>query len=129
MLRKATVLPITFLRGCSGRVRGNGGDRGVDRVGGGVTSVLGDVSCCGGMTSGACSCSGRCVIDVAGGSVGGHCGGARFTARYLTTRPSAPCVDSCSRSAVIRVVLFEIREHVIGAVGGPERQRLVILLV
>ena len=94
----------------------------LDSVGSGVTGVTGHVSSCGGVTGGACGSSCRSVIGVAGGGVGGKCGGARLAHRYLLTRPGAPGVESFPRSVVFRVVLLEVREHVLGAVGGPEHQ-------
>jgi hypothetical protein len=100
VLRKASVLPITFLGGGSGRV---GGD--LCGVGGGGYSVVGSV---------------RGVS----GDVGGKCGGARLTHRYLITHPGTPCLESIARPAVFRVLLLEVREYMLGeymlgAVSGP----------
>jgi hypothetical protein len=123
VLRKAPALPITFRGSSSSAVGGDrGGGGGVDSVGGGVTGVTGDVGGCGGMTGGTGGSSGRGVVGIAGGGVGGQCGAARLAHRYLTTRPGAPCFNGFARSGVFRVVLLEVWEHVLGAVGGPERQ-------
>jgi len=78
VLRKTTVLPITFLG--SGRT-GDGGDCGSDRIGGGVAGVLSDMSGCCGVTGGTGRSSGRSVGSVTGGGVGGKCGGARRARR------------------------------------------------
>ncbi len=78
VLRKTTVLPITFL--VSGSA-GDGGDRGGDSIGGGVTRVLSDMSGCGGVTGGTGRGSSRSVGSVTGGGVGGKCGGAHRARR------------------------------------------------
>jgi hypothetical protein len=108
VLRKASVLPITFRSG------GGGGDS----IGGGVTGVTGDVGGCGGVTGGTGGSTGSRVIGVAGGK----CGGARLTHRYLAAHPGTPCFEGFARSVILRVLLLEVREHVLGAVGGPEHQ-------
>jgi hypothetical protein len=120
---KASALPITFRGGSSSGVGGDrGGGGGLDSVGGGVTGVTGHVSGCGGVTGSPGGSSCRSVIGVAGGGVGGKCGGARLAHRYLATRPGPPCFDGFARPVVFRVVLLEVWEHVLGAVGGPEHQ-------
>jgi hypothetical protein len=123
VLRKASALPITFRGRSSSGVSGDrGGGGGGDSVGGGVTGVTGHVGGCGGVTGGTGGGAGRTFIGGAGGGVGGNCGGARLAARYLATRPGAPCFEGFARSVVFRVVLLEVWEHVRCAVGGPERQ-------
>ena len=112
VLRKASVLPIKFLGGGGGRV---GGDRG---FGGGLDSVIGGVRGVAGDAGG-----------VAVGGMGGKRGGARLAHRDLATRPGTPCLDGIPGSVVFRALLLEAREHVLGAVGGPERQRPVVSLV
>jgi hypothetical protein len=123
VLRKVSVLPITFLGGGGGG--GGGGDGGVgdggDSVGGGVAGVTGHVGGCGGMTGGTGGGTGCSVIGVAGGGVGGNCGGARLAARYLTTHPGTPCFDGFPRSVVVWVLLLEVWEYMLGAVSRPER--------
>jgi hypothetical protein len=107
VLRKVSVLPITFLGGGSG-----GGDGGVgggaDGVGGGVSGVTGNVGGCGGVTGGTGGGTSRSLIGVAGGGVGGNRGGARLPQRYLTTHPGTSCFDSFPRSVVFRVLLVEV---------------------
>jgi hypothetical protein len=114
VLRKASVLPITFL---GGRVGGGGYG-----VVGGVRCVGGNVGGCGGVTGCAGGGAGRGSIGVAGCGVGGKRGGARLAHRDLTTRPGTPRFDGIPRSVVFRVLLLEEWEYVLGAVGGPERQ-------
>ena len=121
------VLPITFLGGGSGGVGGMRG--GLDSVGGGVTGVTGHMGGAGGVTRGSGGGAGRTFIGSAGRGVGGNCGGARLAARDLTTRPGAPCFDGVPGSAVIRVLLLEAREYMLGAVSGPERQGPLVRLV
>jgi hypothetical protein len=123
VLRKASELPFTFLGG------GGGGGGGYGRVGGGgdsvrggVTGVTGHVGGSSGVTGGAGGGASRTFIRVASGGVGGDCGGARLTHPYLAPRPCSRCLDSFPRSVVARVLLLEMREYVLGAVGGPERQ-------
>lgn len=118
MLRKAPDLPITF--GHRGSLGNDGGGR--DRIRGSVPSVPGHVSRSGSVTGCAGGRSGCGVIGIPGGGMGGQGGGARRAAPYLTTRPGTRCFDRLARSVVLRVLLLEEREHMLGAVGGPERQ-------
>jgi hypothetical protein len=71
----------------------------------------------------------RTFIGGAGGGVGDNCGGARLATPYLATRPGAPGFNGFARPVVLRGVLLEVWEHVLGAVGGPKRKRPLILLV
>jgi hypothetical protein len=87
-----------------------------------VAGVTGHVGGCGGVTGGTGGGAGRTFIGGAGGGVGGNCGGARLAARYLTTRPGAPGFEGFARSVVFRVVLLEVWEHVLCAIGSPEPQ-------
>jgi hypothetical protein len=111
---KVSVLPITFLGGGDGAC-------GDDGVSGSVTGVTGNVGGCGGVTGstgGGASCS---LIGVAGGGVGGKCGGARLAQGDLATHPGTHCFYSFPRSVVFRALLLEVREDMFGAVCGPER--------
>ena len=73
--RKASVLPIAFLGGCSGGV---GGDCSVGYVVGGVRGVTRNVGGCGGV-SGCTSHGPRCgSIGCTGRGAGRNCGGAGF---------------------------------------------------
>lgn len=47
----------------------------------------------------------------------------------MATRPGAPRFDGVSRAAVVRVLLLEQGEDMLGAVSGPERQGMVVLLI
>jgi hypothetical protein len=123
VLRKASALPITFRGSRSSGVAGDrGGGGGVDRVGGGVTGVTGDVGGCGGVTGGTGCCSGRSVIGIAGGCVSRKGGSARLAHRNLASQPGAACFDGFARPVVSRVLLLEVGEHVLSAIGGPEHQ-------
>jgi hypothetical protein len=130
VLRKASVLPITFLGTRSSRV---GGDCGVGGGGysvvGSVRGVTGNVDGRGSVSGGTGGGAGRTSIGVAGGGVGGKCGGARLARRNLTPHPRTPRFEGIPRSVVFRALIFEIWDYVLGAVGGPEHQRLVVPLV
>ena len=106
-------------------VRGRGG--GGDRVGGGVTGVTGDVGGCGRVTGGTGRCSGRCVIGFSGGGMRGKGCGARLPYPDLTARPGPRGLERLPGTVVFRMLPLEVREHALGAVGGPERQKRVIL--
>jgi hypothetical protein len=81
------------------------------------------------VTCGTGGSSGRAFIGVAGGGMGGNCGGARYAARYLATHPSPRCCNAFARSVVLRVLLLEEWQHMLGTVGGPERLRPLLLFV
>ena len=87
-----------------------------------MAGVTGHVGGSGGVTGGTGGGAGRTFIGDAGGGVGGNCGGARLAALYLATHPGTRCLNGFARPVVCRVVLLEEWEHVLGAVGGPERQ-------
>ena len=53
----------------------------------------------------------------------------RGVIQYLATHPGAPCFDGFARSVVLRDLLVEVGKDVLGAVGGPEHQQPVVLLV
>lgn len=82
-----------------------------------------------GVTASTGGGAGHTLIGVAGGGVRGNCGGARCTALYLATRPSARGFNGFVRSVVFRVALLEVWKDVLSAFGGPERQRPVILFI
>jgi hypothetical protein len=97
VLRQVSDLPIAFL---------GSSDVG-DCVGGSVTGVTGSVGGRGSATGRTGGGAGRSLIGVAGGGVGGKCGGARLAHRYLTTHPGTPRFDSFPRPVVYRVMLLE----------------------
>jgi hypothetical protein len=109
MLRKASVLPITFLGAGSSRVGGN-----CCCVGGGTYSVVGSVC---GVSTNVGGCGG-----VAGRCVGSRCGGAHFAHRNLTTHPGTPSFEGMARPVVFGVFLLEVWEYMLGALSGPEDQ-------
>ena len=125
--REALALPVAFLGG-SGGVHRVGGLCSPDGVGGGVRSVGGDVGCRGGVSRGASGGLGLGSIGLAGGGVGGERGGACLAHLHPSARPGTPRLDGPPRPGVSRALLLEVREHVLGAVGGPERQRSVVFL-
>jgi hypothetical protein len=109
MLRKASVLPLAFLGGGRRGARCTSGlSGGLDGVSGGVRSVGGDVGGSGGVSRGAG-------------------GGARLAHRDLSARPGTSRFASSPRPGICRALLLEAREHVLGAVGGPECQPSVVL--
>jgi hypothetical protein len=114
-------LPIAFPGGGSG-------SGGFDSVGGGATGMTGDVRGGGGMTGSTGGCSGRGIIGEAGGGLGGQGGGARRPAPYLPARPGACGFQGLARPLILRVLVLEAREHVLGAIGGPERQGSLVAL-
>jgi hypothetical protein len=65
--------------------------------------------------------AGRSSIGVAGG-VGGKCGGAQLAHHDLTMHPGTPCFGRFPRSVVFRIILIDVWEYVLGAVGGSEYQ-------
>jgi hypothetical protein len=60
-----------------------------------------------------------CSCGVSSGCVSGERSGAGLAHSDLAACPSAGCFDRSSGAIVIRVLLLEKREHVLGAVGGP----------
>jgi hypothetical protein len=105
VLRKASVLPITFRgSGSAGVGRDCGGGGGGDSVGGGVTGVTGHVGGSGGVTGGT------------GGGAGRNCGGARCAARYLATHPSPRCFNGIAR----------VLQNAVGVAGVTLGERLIM---
>ena len=130
MLRKVSVLPVAFLGGDGRGVCGAGGPSGgLDGVGGGVRGVGGDVGGSGNMSRSAGGGLSLGSICLASGGMGVERGGARRAHLDLSARPGTPCFDSPPRPVVSRPLLLEAREYALGAVGGPECQRFVVLTV
>jgi len=120
--RQASILPLPFRdRGIAGDFGGGG----FDRVSGCVPGVISNVSCCGGMTGGACGSPGSNRIGVASGSMGSEGGSARVRHRQIATRPRTRGLNRLARSVVSRARLLEVREHVLSAVCRPDRQQSV----
>ena len=155
VLRKVPDLPLTFLGGSSVGVGGDGGvGDSLDRIGRSMTSVTGHMSRCGGVTGGArCSTSCR-ALGFTGRSVSGECGFSDLgnchygSSRRIETRsrfskeleavprvptchthPRTTCFEGLPWSIVVRVLSLEGWEYMLCAVGGPEHQGSVILLV
>ncbi len=107
MTRQAVKLPMTlpFARGVAAR--------GGDGVAGRVTGVIGHVGGCGGMT----------------GGVGGKSSRASFAHPDSSLRPGPCGCDGPPGAGVYRGVLLKRAKHMLGAVGGPECQDLVIVVV
>ncbi len=107
------ALPVALLGGSSGgayRIRSLSG--GPDSVVGGVRSVGGGLGGGLGLSSIGLACCG----------VGGERGGARLAHLYPSARPGTSRFDGPPRPVVSRVLVLEVREYALGAVGGPERQ-------
>jgi len=124
MLRKATVLPITFLGGGRGRVGGicGGGSGGRYSAVGSMRGVSTNVGGRGGVTGGTGGGAGRTSIGGTGSGVGGKCGGTHLAHRNLTAHPRTPRFEGFARSVVFGVVHLEVWEYVLGAGSGPEHQ-------
>src|SRR5437879_1457501 len=101
---------------------GGSSSGGFGSVSSSMAGVTCHVGCSGSMTSCSGGRSGRNVLGIAGGGVGGNCGGARRPARDLSTQPSARCFNGSARPVVLRMLLLEERKHMLSAVGGPERK-------
>ncbi len=91
--------------------------------------MTGDVGGRGGVTGGAGRGTGRGSIGVSGGGVGGKRRGTRFARGELATHPGTPRFDGIPRPVVLRVLLLEAREDVLGTLSSPEHQRPVVPLV
>jgi hypothetical protein len=126
VLRKASDLPIT-LHGAASATGCTAG--GSDRVGGGMAGVTGDMGGCGGMAGGTRSGTGRRVIGSSGGGMSGTRSSSRSAHGDFAAHPATRSFEGFPGSIVVRVLCLEGREHVLGAVRGPERQRPVIVLV
>lgn len=116
------------MRSSSWRTRNGSTERG-DGVGRGVTRVTGDVGGRCGVTGG--TGRGTCgrILGGAGRGVGSERRRARLAHGKLATRPSTRRFDGFARSVVSGVLRFEVREHALGGVRGPEGQGPVVLLV
>jgi hypothetical protein len=96
---------------------------------GGSCGMSGNVSGrCRVPTSASC-CPCRRSIGVASGRVGSDRGSTRLASRDLNPYPGTPRFDDILRPVVFGVVLLEEREHVLGALSGPEHQIHVLVLV
>ena len=94
-----------------------------------MTGVARDVGGCSGVTGGPSCRSGRRIIGITSGGVGGECGSARLAHRHLPTHPGTPCFEGFTRPVIRRVFFLEARKHMLGAVGSPEHQCPVVLPV
>lgn len=116
VLVAADGLPCAVRGGCDG---------GLDGIRGSAEIVLGDVADAGCLTG--CVGSEACWPgQVPGGSHGVPTNGPRLHHRQPTCGPCSRGGNGLPRASVVRSVLLEEREHVLGAVGGPPRQQLVV---
>ncbi len=99
--------------------------RGLDRVGGSAEVVLGQVSYAGGLACGV----GREAHGSSKWARGGH---GMTTHRsglhhpHLTLGPRSGGLDGLTRARVSWAFFFEVTKHVLGTVGGPEREQSVM---
>ena len=56
-------------------------------------------------------------------------GGAGLCPRDLAPRPGPPKVDGPPRTVVIRPRLLEVVQHVLRAVGRPQREKVVVFVL
>ncbi len=68
------------------------------------------------------------VLRVARGRMGGRRRGPRLADPYLTARPGPRRLDGFAGPVILQPMLFKQRKYVLGAVGGPERERPVVVL-
>nr|WP_205305119.1 hypothetical protein [Nocardioides sp. 616] len=100
---------------------------GLDRVGSGTQVVLGDVPNTGCLPS---------RVGGEAGRAGQEPGGAHRVApdcaclhhRYVATRPRAGGRDRVSWARIVWLFPLEVAENMLGALGGPQREQLVILV-
>jgi len=118
---KAPVLPFAF----PAEAAGVGGS---NSIVGGVRGVAGDMGGCGSVTGRPRGGASRRMIGVTSSGVGGKRRSTSLAHLYLTARPCSGRFDGLPGPAVSGTRLLEIRKHVLGAVGGPERQLLLVPL-
>lgn len=78
-----------------------------------------------GVTSRTCNCAGSIFISLAGGGVSGKCSFAGGTTFDFTPCPRASGFNGFARADVFRMLFFKMQQHSLGAVGSPQRQRLL----
>ena len=83
----------------------------------------------GGVTSRTRNSTSRIFIGFASSGVGGKRSLAGGTAFDFTPCPRAPGFNCFAWANVFRVLFFKMRQHTLGAVGSPQRQRLLRLCV
>lgn len=86
-----------------------------------MPGVTGHVRRAGGVTRGTGGGASRIFIGIAGGSVGGECGLARWAASYLTARPGPRRFNRFARPVVFRTILLEVGKRAFRAISGPKR--------
>ena len=118
------MLPFSFRR----YGIGSGGHRGLECVGCGVRGVGGHVRRSGGMARRTRDTAGRGILGRTRGGMGGDRRGARRSAGDFSTRPCACRFDGFPGAVILRMLVLKAGEHVLCAVGGPERQGPLILL-
>lgn len=94
-----------------------------------MTGVTGHMGGGRGMTGGPGHGARGLVLDVAGGGVGGKCGGPRLAHADVTPHPGTSGFDRSPSAGVLRVEVFEVSQHMLGTGGRPDHQRRVVPLV
>jgi hypothetical protein len=115
-LKQMPVLPIAFLGG-------NGGG-----IISGMDGVAGNVGGPSGVPGSAGNRAGGPFFAIAGGGVCGKRGGTGRSHWYFAARPRARRSYGQPGPLVFRILLLEMRQNVLRAVGGPNRQRLAARL-
>jgi hypothetical protein len=121
MLRKALILPLAFISDTCG----SGGSDGIVS---GMAGVTGRMGGCGSVTGCARSGASCDIIGGAGSGMSGECGSTDIARCYLITNPGPACFNSFPGPVIFRVSYFEVWKYMFGTFGGPEHQRLVVLM-
>jgi hypothetical protein len=100
----------------------------LDRIGGGTEFVGGNVGDHPGLTSGVCRIS-RSSGQVPGCGIGMASCRPCLSHRDLTPRPGTPHVDRPARTIVPRVCLLEVVQHMLRAVGRPDCEEAVVVIL
>ena len=113
--------------GVVARAVGRGGAGGPDGVGRGTELVGRDVGDHPGLAGGECGVS-RGSGEVPGGGVGMAAGRACLGHRHLASCPGTRQLDRPSRTVILGPRLLEVVQHVLRAVGRPQREQVMIVV-